>query len=115
MSRHILEARADRPEVADAAIGWDRPLNTFFASVYIKVPGKPGKTRTLVCRGDHLDDVRTAAEAIAIVAPHAVVPDDLEAKLEGDRAATMGHRDSPLQAQMKDLLRSIGSLERRST
>lgn len=113
MSRHILSARTDRPEVADAAIGWDRPLNTFFASVYVKVPGKPGKTRTLICRGDYPEELPTAAAAIAIVAPHAVIPEDLEARLEADRAATIGHRDSPLQAQMKDLLASIGSTNRR--
>lgn len=108
MSRHILSARTDCPDVADAAIGWDRPLQTYFASVYVNVPGKPGKTRTLICRGDRAGDLPTAAEAIAIVEPHAIIPDDLLATLEADRAATAGHCDTPLQMQMKALLASIG-------
>ena len=115
MSRHILEPRDDRPDVADAAIGWDRPLQSYFVSVYVKVPGRPGKTRTLVCKGDQPGELPTAADAIAIVAPYSVIPDDLAAILEADRAATMGQRDTPLQIQMKALLASIGSTGLRSS
>ena len=34
MSRHDLQPKADKPDVVRATIGWDRPLQTFFAQVW---------------------------------------------------------------------------------
>ncbi|MBB5712818.1 hypothetical protein FHT02_004079 [Sphingomonas xinjiangensis] len=34
MSRYKLEPRADRNDVDHAIVGWDRPLETFFAQVF---------------------------------------------------------------------------------
>lgn len=41
MSRHILTPRPDQPEIVAIVVGWDRPLQTFFAQVFARTEAEP--------------------------------------------------------------------------
>ena len=41
MSRHDLQPKADQPHVVRATVGWDRPLQTFFAQVFFRTEDEP--------------------------------------------------------------------------
>ena len=64
MSRHTLQPRADRPDVAEAAIGWDRPLATFFFQAFAIADGD-GEDRVLEWRGTAPGELPTPEAAIA--------------------------------------------------
>lgn len=101
MSRHDLEPRPDAVGVVRATIGWDRPLQTFFAQVFWRTADEPEQGEPLVWLGTEPGELYTAEAAIAVVAPHAVVPDDLAVRLTADMEATIGVKDSAEQAAIK--------------
>src|SRR3546814_12462045 len=41
MSRHILTPRPGQPEIVAIVVGWDRPLQTFFAQVFARTEAEP--------------------------------------------------------------------------
>lgn len=43
MSRHDLQAKPDSPDVVRATVGWDRPLQTFFAQVFFRTEDEPAE------------------------------------------------------------------------
>lgn len=99
MSRHELAPRPEQPDVTRAVVGWDRPLRTFFAQVFEHDEAE--KEAAVIWDGTGLDEIGSAAAALAIVAPYAIVPDGLEATLEAERRDSYDHRDGPAQTEAK--------------
>ena len=101
MSRHELQPRPDSASVLRATIGWDRPLQTFFAQVFFVTDDEPEEGEALIWIGTEPGELLTAEAAIAVVAPHAIVPADLADRLTADMRATIGVRDGRHQTAAK--------------
>lgn len=104
MSRHDLQPKQERPDVVCAAIGWDRPLQTFFAQIFFRTDEAPDEGQALIWVGTEPGELLTAEAAIAIVAPYAHIPDDLAARLSADMNATRGVKDGAYQIEAKKRL-----------
>ncbi|MDR7103875.1 hypothetical protein [Croceicoccus sp. BE223] len=101
MSRHDLQPRPDGAGVVRVTIGWDRPLQTFFAQVFFATDEEPEEGEALIWIGTEPGELLTAEAAIAVVAPHAIVPADLADKLTAEMRATIGIKDGRHQAAAK--------------
>lgn len=101
MSRHTFAGRAG----TTVAIGWDRPLRTFFVQVSKPHPTKAGESKMLKWAGTDIDELATAAEAIAIAKTYADLPDTLGATLETDRLKTVATSDGPAQIAARPFLK----------
>lgn len=101
MSRHDLQPRADQPHVVRATVGWDRPLQTFFAQVFFVTEDEPEEGEALIWVGTALGELLIPEAAIAIVEPHAIVPEDLAEKLGAELRETIGVKDGSHQAAAK--------------
>lgn len=101
MSRHDLLAQDGRPDVVRATVGWDRPLQTFFAQVFFRTDDEPDEGEALIWVGTEPGEILTPEAAIAIVAPHVVIPANLAGQLTADMQATIGARDGRFQAAVK--------------
>ena len=108
MSRFELVAKDDQPEIIRAVVGWDRPLQTFFAQVFTRTEAEPEEGEATIWLGTEPGELPTPEAALAVVAPYAEVPDTLAARLEDDRRGTIGVRDGTYQAEAKQRL--FGSL-----
>jgi len=98
MSRHELQPRPDSVGVTRAAVGWDPPLETYYAQVFTT---REGEEEAIVWRGTSPRELATPADAIHVVAPYAIVPDDLASALAAEEAASNGRTDGPHQRRMK--------------
>ncbi|WP_371424511.1 hypothetical protein [Tardiphaga sp.] len=101
MSRHDLQPKADQPYVVRATIGWDRPLQTYFAQVFFRTEDEPDEGEALIWFGTEPGELLTAEAAIAVVAPHAEVPIGLADELDAEMRATIGMKDGQHQAAAK--------------
>jgi hypothetical protein len=101
MSRHDLQPKADQPHVVRATVGWDRPLQTFFAQVFFRTEDEPDEGEALIWFGTAPGELLTPEAVIAIVAPHVTVPTDLVDTLDADMRATIGIKDGAQQAEAK--------------
>ena len=99
MSRHELRPRCRDTIVTRCAVGWDRPLATFFAQVFSV--NEEGEEEAHIWVGTWPGELRSASAAIAIVTEHCDIPGDLAARLEIDRLAALAARDGRLQADVK--------------
>lgn len=102
MSRHTFPGKGGASEVA---IGWDRPLATFFVQVFRPDPLEAGEETAFIWVGTDIGELPTAAAAISIAAPHADLPGTLGATLETDRLKTVAASDGPAQTIIKRLFR----------
>lgn len=100
MSRHTFTGNAG----TTVAIGWDRPLLTFFVQVLRPHPTMEGEDDMVEWQGTEPDELPTAASAIAIAARYASLPGDLGATLETDCLKTLGSTDGPAQRAVRPLL-----------
>lgn len=101
MSRYELAAREDQPEIIRAVVGWDRPLQTYFAQVFTCTEAEPEEGEATIWLGTEPGELPTPEAAIAVVAPYAEIPDTLAARLQDDMRGTTGVRDSAHQAEAK--------------
>jgi hypothetical protein len=101
MSRHDLQPKADQPHVVKATVGWDRPLQTFFAQVFFVTEDEPHEGEALIWLGTEPGELLTPEAAIAIVDPHVLVPSDLASLLEAEMRETAGVKDGAHQAAAK--------------
>lgn len=99
MGRITVPAKADAG--VEIFVGWDRPLETYFATVL--QPGEEDDI-VLVWLGTRIGEVSDASQILAAIEPYADAPDNLGAQLEEDRRANIGKPDSPHQAAVKRLL-----------
>ncbi|PBN42953.1 hypothetical protein [Sphingobium sp. D43FB] len=101
MSRHDLQPKADKPDIVRATVGWDRPLQTFFAQVFFRTEEEPDEGEALIWAGTEPGELPTAEAAIAVVAPHVDVPADLAEQLMSEMRETVGIKDGCQQAAAK--------------
>ena len=101
MSRHDLQPKADQPHVVRATVGWDRPLQTFFAQVFFRTDDEPDEGEALIWFGTEPGELLTAEAAIAVVAPHVEVPTGLADELRAEMHDTIGIKDGQNQAAAK--------------
>ena len=102
MSRYELQPRADASGVVGAAVGWDRPLQTFFAQVFER--DADGEDHATLWIGTEPGELASPEAAIALVAVAAVIPADLASQLATDRDASVGTGDGPEQRFVKEAL-----------
>jgi hypothetical protein len=103
MSRRELEIHRDQPPGMRVHAGWDRPLATFFAQVL--VTEADGEDSVILWHGTAHGELPTAAQALALLTPYAIIPDGMAALLETDRLKTLGSFDGPAQQRAKLTLR----------
>ena len=102
MSRYDLEPKAGTArEVIKAVIGWDRPLQTFFAQVFTRTEEESDEGEATIWLGTEPVELPTPEAAIAVVAPYAALDDGLADRLRADMNATIGQRDGAYQAEAK--------------
>lgn len=103
MSRYNF---AGKGVASSVAIGYDRPLSTFFVQVMQPHPGIEGEEATYIWKGSAPGELPTAADAIGVAAEYADLPNDLGAKLETDRLKALGTFDGPAQLAAKRFIQS---------
>jgi hypothetical protein len=103
MSRHDFPGKGVASSVA---IGWDRPLATFFVQVMQPHPRIEGEEATYIWKGATPGELPTAAAAITVAAEYADLPKDLGATLETDRLKTLGTFDGPAQEAAKPFIQA---------
>jgi len=100
MSRYLLKPKAGSAAIS-AVVGWDRPLQTFFAQVFTPTEDEPEEGEATVWLGTEPGELPTPEAAIAVVAPYAQIPATLAADLEDDMRASIGVKDTAHQAAAK--------------
>jgi hypothetical protein len=99
MSRHDLRPRLENSIVTRGTVGWDRPLQTFFAQLFSI--NEDEEEEPHIWAGTFPRELESAAAAIAVVQSDCVVPEGLTATLETERLASLGTFDGPQQADAK--------------
>ena len=99
MSRHDVPARA--PDLT-VVVGWDGPLQSYFAQVHRQIPGA-GQSKIILWVGTHQREIADAAQLAALLAPFTDLTDCLLIRLRADEAASPP--PTPLQLMMGRLTR----------
>src|SRR3546814_12013224 len=73
MSRYELTPRNDQPDVIKAVVGWDRPLQTYFAQVFTRTEAEPEEGEATTWHGTEPGELLPPEAALAVVAPYAQV------------------------------------------
>lgn len=102
MSRREVPLKEDAAPIVRVIVGWDRPLETFFAQAFAK--GEDDEDITIVWQGSYPGELPTPRSAIALIEAYCLVPDGLARQLETDRLATIATSDSPNQQAAKRAL-----------
>lgn len=89
MSRYEFPA-LESTGATTVAIGWDRPLATFYAQVFRR-NSELGEDEAFIWEGADYCELLKAEEAMAIIRPYAELPADLASNLEIDRLKTLGN------------------------
>lgn len=100
MSRYELTARPESGATS-AAIGWDRPLQTFFVQVR---RFEDGEETSFLWEGLDYQALSDAADAIRLAEPYCIIPEDLGQRLEIDRLKTLANVDGAAQVAMREFL-----------
>jgi len=93
MSRHELDPLAQAASTHGAlsiAIGWDPPLNSYFAIIQ-----REDDDRDLLWIGTRYGEIVEPDTAIDAIRPFATIPDDLAATLGADRLCEGGRPRAP--------------------
>ncbi|MBA3895827.1 MAG: hypothetical protein H0X36_01530 [Sphingomonadaceae bacterium] len=86
MSRHELRPLTAGGRTTCGVVGWDRPLQTFFAQLFSL--NEEGEDQAHIWVGTFPRELDSAAAAIAIVKAVCETPDGLAATLETERLAS---------------------------
>ena len=113
MSRHQLPLR-EGVEASSARIGWDRPLLTFFAQVFVTDPADPGEEVELLWRGTSERELPRPIDAIRLLEPYCDIPAEIAVSLEVDRMKTLATIDGPNQQEAKAFLARLEARGSRS-
>ncbi|MFT4026804.1 MAG: hypothetical protein QM676_08400 [Novosphingobium sp.] len=103
MSRYELKPRPGNG-VIKAVIGWDRPLQTFFAQVFTPTDEEPEEGEATIWLGTEPGELSTPEAAIRVVEAYADISEDLAVTLIADMNATIGIKDGSHQAEAKKRL-----------
>jgi hypothetical protein len=117
MSRHSLRPLPDQRHIYEVAIGWDRPMRTYFVIIFgtpesddnerFDASGEPpgsDELLPLLWEGTAPGALATPAAAIALAEPFAQIPEGLAAQLEADRVHESSSVDGPVQRDWRDRL-----------
>jgi hypothetical protein len=88
MSHYDLLPRDAADSHLEIAIGWDRPLNTYFVQVLDPTHDEDVPGFEILWQGTSFGEILSVDEAIALVTPWAQIPPDLRAILILDRIRT---------------------------
>lgn len=111
MSRHQVPLREDI-DATSAWVGWDRPLQTFFVQVFKDHPTEPGEETELLWVGSSEKELPRPVDALLLLEPYCIIPDELPATLEIDRMKTLAATDGPNQVEAKAFLARIDRARR---
>jgi hypothetical protein len=100
MSRHEIESFAKRYEVA---VGWDRPLNTYFAQVKDLEDTDEDSDPLIVWVGTSYSEILRPEDLQSHIAPFATIARVTLKALRKDRAHTLDKGNSPLQRAMRGI------------
>lgn len=100
MSRHEIPAKPENSKITRGTVGWDRPLQTFFAQMFAH-SDEEGEEEAIVWVGSVPGELPSAAAALAVIAPYCEIPAGLAATLETDRLKTLAQQDGPAQRTAK--------------
>ncbi|MDE8650587.1 hypothetical protein [Novosphingobium album (ex Liu et al. 2023)] len=100
MSRYELKTKPGNG-VIKAVIGWDRPLQTFFAQVFTPTDEDPEEGEATIWLGTEPGELPNPEAAIRVVEAYAEVPETLAATLAADRLVTIGVQDGAHQVRAK--------------
>ena len=103
MSRHAVPSFDARYEIA---VGWDRPLNSYFAQVE-DMHADDDEDPVVVWVGAGPSEIQTPEALRAPIAAYGTLTDEMISTLAADRAATLDRGNSPLQ---RDGLAAIAKL-----
>jgi len=104
MSRHDLIPFSKQ---YDVTVGWDPPMETFFAQVEDLILARQGNDDAiLVWVGTSFREILRPEDLAVHVARYATLTDEDLAILRADRAATLDQGGSALQRLMRTLSRS---------
>lgn len=106
MSRHPIPIRVGI-EASSAWIGWDRPLLTFFAQVFVENPNDPEEEVEILWRGTCERELPRPVDAIVLLEPFCEIPAEIAAQLEIDRMKTLAQIDGPSQQEAKAFIASL--------
>lgn len=110
MSRHRVPLRGG-VEAESAWIGWDRPLNTFFAQV-LGLPDAEGEQEELVWAGTTFSELTRAVDAVRVLEPWCDIDAGMVARLEIDRMATLAQQNGPNQIEAKGFMTRLDAMNR---
>lgn len=102
MSRREIPLKSPTGRAVRAVVGWDRPLQTFFAQVFER--DADGQEDAFLWQGTFPGELPTPRSALDLVAPWCEIPDGLSAALAIDRLKTLAARDGPAQTAAKRAL-----------
>ena len=111
MSRHKVPLR-DGVAAASAYVGWDRPLQTYFAQV-LSAPDGDGEETEIVWVGTAFGELPLAVDAIRALEPYCHIEASLAAQLEIDRMACLATRDGPNQLEAKAFMARVSQIRDR--
>lgn len=84
MSRYELDPLPEFEGTHRIAVGWDQPLCTFFATVFLTDPDAGDQAAEVLWIGATFREISDHEIVIKAVQPYAVIPDDLAFNLYGD-------------------------------
>lgn len=113
MSRHELALKPG-VDATSAYVGWDRPLQTFFAQVFTEHPSDPDEEIDILWRGTSEGELPRPVDAIRLLEPYCDVPAEIAVKLEIDRMKTLAMVDGPNQEEAKAFLARLEARDRHS-
>ncbi len=102
MSRHVFPGHTGATSVA---LGWDRPMSSFFVQVFRPDPEENGEEMSFIWKGTAPGELSSPSAAIEIARPWANLPDDLGRTLELDRLKTSATGDGLAQVASKRWIR----------
>lgn len=100
MSRYDVPVKAGSG-ASSAAIGWDRPLQTFFVQICRL---EDGEEVSFLWEGTDYQALPTAANAIRLIEACCEVPADTGSRLEIDRLKTSGRADGEHQIAARQFI-----------
>ena len=99
MSCHELRPIVPGATVTRGVVGWDRPLQTFFAQLFSI--NEDGEDEAHIWFGTFQRELDSAGAALAIIKDQCLIPAGLAATLETERLASLGTADGRAQVDAK--------------
>ncbi|MCF8708690.1 hypothetical protein [Rhizorhapis sp. SPR117] len=100
MSRYELKPRPGNG-IIKAVVGWDRPLQSFFAQIFTPTDEEPEEGEATIWLGTEPGELPSPEVAIRVLEAYVDIPERLAADLAADMNATVGVKDGLHQAEAK--------------